>query len=150
MVKSIMIMPAVDADFDPGDKPITPLFVELAGADPDREVPGFFIIQIDGKPIWPHGADHPEDEKRPVPQQFPSLKAVHAFLQDRYGWRVPLHVTHYAKTSDITRCPVVWGAFRRLRSGKRVTVRSSYLGSFYYWSGRPVDPTRVGTAAEFN
>lgn len=134
-----------EPDFDPGDKPIKTLFISPEGADPDREVPGFFIIQLDGKPVQPENST-PEDA---LPQQFLSLAAVHAYLRERYGWTVPLRVTSYTRITKggARDFPVIWGADRKL-GNKRVQVSVRYLGSFRYWNGSRVDPTKVGTAQE--
>ena len=130
-----------EPDFDPGDGPIEARFISPEGADPDREVAGFFIIQLNGKPVWPDGAK--------LPQQFLSLDAVHAYLREQYGWKIPLRVTTYQKIDkDGERdFPVIWGADRKIGK-KPVQVRVRYIGSFRYWNGRLVDPTKVGTSRE--
>lgn len=133
-----------DPDIDPGTGPIKTLFISPEGADPDREVPGFFIIQLNGEPIRSAG----ESDKR-LPRQFLSLAAVHAYLREQYGWTVPLRVTSYALIDRGGKrdFPVIWGADRKI--GKQhVQVRVRYLGSFRYWDGRLVDPTKVGTPQE--
>ena len=143
MRKINLIVP--NPDIDPGDEPITTLFISPEGADPDREVVGFFIIQIDGEPIRPDGSDGP------LPRQFLSLDAVHAYLREQYGWKVPLHVTTYSaiEKRGARDFPTIWGGDRKI-GRKRVQVRVRYLGSFRYWSGRLVDPTKVGTVWENN
>ena len=152
MAKSIhLVVP--EPDSDPGDKPVEAVFISPDGADPDREVPGFFIIQIDGEPIWPGDgskpADHP-DLKRMMPRQFLSLDAVHTYLRDQFGWKIPLRVTSYVPTSrqGPRDFPAVWGAGTGRSARSTAKVRARYLGSFAYWNGRRVDPTKVGTARE--
>lgn len=141
------------SDIDPGEEPVETLFIHPDGATPGREVPGFFIIQIDGKPVWPGDGHAPSDAaKAPaLPRQFLSLDAVHAYLQDQYGWTVPLRITNYAATrrGGPREFPVIWGAERRIGK-RRAQIRARYLGSFCYWDGRPVDPAKVGTTREFN
>lgn len=142
-----------EPDIDVGDKPVTPIFISPEGADPDREVPGFFVIQIAGEYVWPDGHDanaRDEPGATPVmPRQFLSLDAVHAYLRERYGWKVPLVVTSRVRIREggPREFPAIWGAERK-KGRKRVQVRARYLGSFAYWDGRPVDPTKVGTARE--
>lgn len=134
-----------EPDHDPGDEPIEILSIPAEGADPDREVPGFFFIQINGVYI------PADDNTTSLPKQFPSLDAVHFYLREKYGWKIPLHVTTYMQTRNNgpRDFPAIWGAERRIGK-KRALVRARYIGSFRYWSGRPVDPRKVGTSAEFN
>jgi hypothetical protein len=136
-----------EPDLDPGDKPVKTLFISPEGADPDREVPGFFIIQFNGEPIWPDGST---PDKR-LPRQFLSLAAVHAYLCEQFGWKAPLRVTTHIQIErgGPRDFPAIWGADRRIGK-KHVQVRVRYLGSFKYWDGRRVDPTKVGTAQEIN
>ncbi len=146
--KKITLVVPEPGDIDPGDRPITPLFIEPEGATPGREVPGFFIIQIDGEPIKPQtpSADTPW-----LPRQFLSLDAVHDWLRSTYGWKNPLPVTSRVRIEETgpRDFPAIWGANRRI-GRKSVVVRVRYLGSFKYWDGRRVDPTKVGTSREFN
>lgn len=134
-----------EPDYDPGDEPIETLFISPEGADPDREVPGFFVIQIDGVYILA------DENTKSLPKQYPSLDAVHFYLREKYGWKIPLRVTTYVQTrkKGPRDFPAIWGAERKIGK-KRVLIRARYIGSFRYWSGRPVDPRKVGTSAEFN
>jgi hypothetical protein len=142
-----LVVPEPDID-DPGDDPITPILISPEGADPNREVPGFFIIQIDGESIK---MENPPTDKPWMPRQFLSLDAVHTWLRETYGWKVPLRVTSHVRITErgARDFPAVWGAERRIGK-KQVRVRVRYLGSFRYWDGRRVDPTKVGTSREFN
>src|SRR3954470_750580 len=111
-----MVVP--EPDFDPGDKPVTPLFISPEGADPDREVPGFFVIQINGEYVWPDGKkpESGDGEKPPMPRQFLSLDAAYMFLKKEYGWKTPMAVTSYVRTETGGRrdFPAIWGGERRL------------------------------------
>lgn len=146
-MKTIKLVMPEPGDIDPGDRPIKTLFIEPEGATPGREVPGFFMIQIDGEPIKPENAS-PDN---PLPRQFLSLDAVHDWLRNTYGWKNPLPVTSHIRITDTgpRDFPAVWGATRKI-GRKSVVIRVRYLGSFLYWDGRRVDPTKVGTANEFN
>jgi hypothetical protein len=146
------VVPEPEPEF--ADKELSGLvFISPEGADPNREVPGFFIIHINGEPIWPGDGRRPseDDDKPTMPRQFLSLDAVHGFLRETYGWKAPLRVTTYTRISESgpRDFPAIWGADRRI-GRKRAQIRVRYLGSFLYWDGRRVDPTKVGTSREFN
>jgi hypothetical protein len=149
MAKKVIHLVLPQQDITPDDgKPVTPMFIRPEGATPGREVPGFFIIQIDGDPI--KSSTKPSNPDFPwLPKQFLSLDAVHDWLRETYGWKTPLHVTSFMKVDGTRDFPVIWGADRRI-GRKKVQVRVRYLGSFAYWDGRRVDPTKVGTRMEFN
>jgi hypothetical protein len=146
-----LVMPEPDLpEADIGDKPITPLFMYPEGKVEGRETPGFFIIQLDGKPILP--VEPVPGIPDGMPKTFLSLNAVHEYLRVTYGWTIPLRVTTFLRIEQRGKkdFPAVWGARRRLSDGVSVIVRVRYLGSFLYWDGRRVDPTVVGTSREFN
>lgn len=131
---------------EPG-QPVEMLFIDPEGATPGREVAGFFIITFDGVPVMP---DRPVGNPD-LPRQFLTLDAVNAYVRERSGQQPPLRVRHYVRLdrAGAKDFPVIWGGERRI-DGRRVTVEARYLGSFYYWDGRRVDPTKVGTRNEFN
>lgn len=149
-MKIPLIIPDPDPDDvpKPGEPPPKVLLISPEGATPGREVPGFFIITIDGDHVLSETTMH---EGSPLPRQFLSLDAVNAYLDERYGTAPPLHVRQYLRITrnGPTDFPAIWNGTRGKGKGrKQVTVR--YMGSFRYWDGRRVDPTKVGTPREFN
>ena len=153
MIKKPIHLVVPESNLDPGDEPVQTLFISPEGSDPDREVPGFFIIQINNEPVWPGDGSKPNNDSgdTPVmPRQFLSLDAAYQYLREKYGWKTPMKVTSYVKTqhNGARDFPAIWGADRKLNRNKTVPVRIRYLGSFRYWDGRLVDPTKVGTRAE--
>ena len=134
---------------DVGDKPIETTFISPEGADPNREVPGFFIIQLNGETV--KMANPPPDQPW-MPRQFLSLDAVYEWLRETYGWTTPLRIIGRVQIEPRAPqdFPAVWGAERRDVKRNKIRVRVRYLGSFHYWNGRRVDPTKVGTKQEFN
>ena len=143
MVKRIdLIVPDPTDAPEPGES-VTPLFIEPEGRVPGRETPGFFVVRIAGEWVYP------ETEKS-LPRQFLSLAAVNEFLTDRYGPAPPLRVSKYIDIDGATlNFPAIWMGTRG-KGKNRATVQVRYIGSFRYWDGRRVDPTKVGTSYEFN
>jgi hypothetical protein len=67
-----------------------------------------------------------------------------------YGPSPPLKISKYVDPdADTRRFPVTWSGTRG-KGKQRVTIQVRYIGSFRYWDGRRVDPTKVGTSYEFN
>jgi len=148
MIKRIdLIIPEVDAENAPhAGEPVRPLLLEPEGATPGRETPGFFVLKINGQ--WVRSATTSDP---PLPRQFLSLDAVHAYLLERYGKAPPLRVAKYLmiESNGLNDFPAVWAGTRK-SDKMRVPVRVQYIGSFRYWDGRRVDPYKVGTSQEFN
>jgi hypothetical protein len=150
MTRIPLLVPEIDPEDvpEPGE-PVTPLLIWPEGMTPGRETPGFFVVRLNGEWLWPDTA--PPDGQPQLPRQFLSLDAVHSYLTERYGAAPPLRLVKRVPIAQNGRAdfPVVWAGTRG-KGKARVPVRVRYIGSFRYWDGRLVDPTKVGTAQEFH
>lgn len=147
-IELIIPDPGPDAP-KPGDNPPGVLLIDPEGATPGREVPGFFVLAIDGVHVL--SDKKPDGDAPRLPRQFLSLRAVQDYLDNHYGTGNPLRVRQWLaiERGGPTDFPAIWvGTRGKGKDRKSVTVR--YLGSFRYWDGRRVDPTKVGTTEEFH